>query len=305
MVTENQPFPPDQAAPNPQSKGASDEIDLFGPILGFARFIYGSRKAIGITTLAAIGIAIGYFIAAPKIYKSRMTCESVHLADGRVIDLISDLQTLLDLDDTVSVARMTNMKIADIKEVHFLKALSFAAIEQESKKDKEAVREGVSGTFGIEAEVKDLTILPKLQTGLIYYLSNIPYAVRRMQADTTAMKGIVRSMAIEQRHYDSIDKIFVQRILEHSGNGIMAANPFNYRVQLEEIFERRMEIEKNLRLLTEIRVIQEFVPFDKAASPRLGRSLITSVLLLNILMLAFKGSLLIMRRLKPLLEEGN
>ncbi|MES2387763.1 MAG: hypothetical protein V4543_07155 [Bacteroidota bacterium] len=286
-------------------KPGNDEIDLLAPLLGFLRFLYQSRWWMAAATIIAIAGSILYYKRTPPVFKSRMTCESSHFADGRVIDLVQDLQAMIDIGDTVQVKKLMNLPVKDIKQIVNLQALSFAMIEQESKKDKDAIHESVSGTFGVEALVKDLKVLPKVQYGLIHYLSENDFSRKRMEADTVTILKVINSMKREEIRYDSLNKTYYNHIMETGKGVMMTTNPFHYEIELQALYERRMELEKSLRLHTEIRIIQNFAAIKKPVSPRLGSSLLSSLVILNLLALALRGTIIIVRKLKPLLTEQH
>lgn len=84
---------------------------------------------------------------------------------------------------------------------------------------------------------------------------------------------------------------------------MLLGNPFAYKMQVQEIYERILEKQKSLALLEEIRVIQDFSRVRKPASPKLVLSVIGGISTFTTLVVLFLIIRVSIRKIRVLVAE--
>jgi hypothetical protein len=262
---------------------APDEIDLvqvFVKVVDFFRNNY-----LIFLILNALGIALGilYFKLKSPVYESRLIGECHSIPDSRSVDLLSDLENLRMNEDWKLLGNKLKMTEADAKLIKKIEPLSNIAIEKQTKglDDYLLPTLQVSYTFGVIARVKDNKILPKLQNGIVHYLSSNEFSqlrYSRFYNNGNTLKDFIHK---EIKKLDSVNTAFADKVVSGRNNVSTLTSPGDYKTIVIDLMGRILDIEDQLKFSKPVTIIQPFMPFKNPVEPNPNFIILLSVALAN------------------------
>jgi hypothetical protein len=259
-------------------KFAPDEIDLVGLFIRSVRFFYNNRHIfLFCTILAACGTA-GYMYFKPKVYQSRFTAECMSIPDSRTIELINDLEGLRINKDWNLLGNKLGMKPDRAKLIKKIEPLSTITIDKEAKgvDDYLLSTAETSYKFSIIALVKNNSVLPELQKGIIKYLSANEYSSLRVNRFIENRKSLLSYVNYELKKLDSLNSLYADKIV-HSSSSTSLTSPGDFKATVISLQEKKLAIEDELKFAAPVRVIQGFTAFKNPVEPILTFVLLTSL----------------------------
>ena len=251
-----------------RQKFAPDEIDLVGLFVRTVRFFYNNRFIfLACTILAGIGSA-GYMHFKPKVYQSRFTAECMSIPDSRTVELIYDLEGLRINEDWNLLGEKLGMKPERAKLIKKIEPLSNITIDKEAKgvDDYLLPTTETAYKFSIIARVKDNTVLPELQNGIIQYLSSNEYSSIRVNRFIENRKSLLAYINYELKKLDSLNSLYADKIV-HSNSSTSLTSPGDFKAMVITLQEKKLAVEDELRFATPVRVIQGFTTFKNPVEP--------------------------------------
>lgn len=249
-------------------KFAPDEIDLIGLFVRSVRFFYHNRLIfLACTVLAACGTA-GYMYFKPKVYQSRFTAECMSIPDSRTVELIYDLEGLRINQDWKLLGKKLGMTPERAKLIKKIEPLSNITIDKEAKgvDDYLLPTTETAYKFSIIAKVKDNSVLPELQKGIISYLSGIEYSSIRVNRFIENRKSLLAYVNYELKKLDSLNSLYADKIV-HSSSSTSLTSPGDFKAMVINLQEKKLAIEDELRFASPVRVIQGFTAFKNPVEP--------------------------------------
>jgi hypothetical protein len=238
-------------------------------------FLFNRRIVIGAFVLLSLLIGLGYYFTAKRIYSSKLTAESMHLSDGRILDLVGDLKRLLKDEDVKSLAIVLHLSDSAAKSIEGLETFSKIDIDENSGGADVEFKEGKGSQFSIIAKTSDYRFLPEIQAGLVRYLSENPYAKMRAEQEKEYLKNNIAEITKEIQKADSVNESILSGTISRSSTLVTT---YGQNAQaLSELYERRNRYIQELNFTMPIRVIQPFTIFTKPISPKLTLSILLSL----------------------------
>jgi hypothetical protein len=282
-------------------KFAPDEIDLVGLFIRSVRFFYNNRYIfLFCTILAACGTA-GYMYFKPKVYQSRFTAECMSIPDSRTIELINDLEGLRNNKDWNLLGVKLGMKPDRAKLIKKIEPLSTITIDKEAKgvDDYLLSTAETSYKFSIIALVKNNSVLPELQKGIIKYLSANEYSSLRVNRFIENRKSLLSYVNYELKKLDSLNSLYADKIV-HSSSSTSLTSPGDFKATVISLQEKKLAIEDELKFAAPVRVIQGFTAFKDPVEP-----ILTFVILISLAISYALGLLFIMIRFLTTVYSQN
>lgn len=233
-----------------------------------------------VLNILLIAIAIFYETQRLPKYKSKMTAISTYLSDGRVIDLLEDLDQFAQIGDYQSLARFLNMPIDKAKSIVQIKGVSAYANDTDRGIEEDKYNMIGGNQFNIVVYVTDLSILDELQLGIKYYIESRPFVQRLHQTQVRANKIMISKIEAKLNSLDSL-MLMPRPIITSKGNAeeLMLIAPEDVASFQLELNDRLLRLDHNLKLGEPIRILQEFKQFNHKTN--------TPIWLISFLLLSF------------------
>lgn len=226
-----------------------------------------------LTTAAAYALR---FIIKPS-YKTSGILASHELPGKYCSLLVHDLNKLKNTDNVPFLAKNLNISTTA--------AATINNFEVTSTQDtlKFGATDSVASLVSIDLQLTSMQYLDSIQQGLVYYLENVPYALKRKEAKIHSLQVLKASIDGRLKNLDSLRKLVSQSIVPRSqGQGIILGEPINpvsiYNAEAA-YFREQLNMEKQLKLIDNIEVFQPFQQLNRTNYPNYNKFLIVGFLL--------------------------
>lgn len=248
----------------------NDEIDLFILLL---KGVYIIRKNLRlIVLLIVIGGALGLakYLFGHKVFENKMIVSSNILTNIYSQILFDNINRHMLEHNLAEVAKLlgTDEKVA--KQINSLK------IESLRKEDKDA---GEKDRFLITAEVSDQSIIPQLQTAILYYLENNSFVKVRVEINRKTMQQLLAAVEKEIADMEELKKRIANGEFFQTAKGNLMFDPTSVNSKILELTERKLNYQNALTLSNSVYVIEGFTIFEKQTKPRLLFSVVGGALI--------------------------
>jgi hypothetical protein len=268
----------------------NDEIDLFRLLL---KGVYIIRKNFWlIVLLVVIGGAVGWakFLFGHKVFENKMIVSSNILTNTYSQILFDNLNRHMREHNLAEVAKVMGVDEKVAKQINSLK------IEGLRKEDKDA---GEKDRFLITAEVSDQSIIPQLQTAILYYLENNSFVKVRVEISRKTTEQLLAAVEKEIADMEELKKRIANGEFFQTAKGNLMFDPTSVNSKILELTERKLTYQNALTLSNSVYVIEGFTIFEEQTRPRflysvVGGALTGVVIVLIILGIRFIRELLIL-----------
>ena len=265
---------------NPHSSGT---IDLSKAFADFIRLAIQYPLTIILTFFLCVGGGLVYYWMSPKTYESKMILQSDILSESYALKLAENINAHIkdgDTDYLASRLSLTNDEAQLLREFKVASALTPMS-QQTREQDKIIVV--------ISVRVQDNAILPKLQAGIIGYLSNNPYIKKRVEENRKKYEGLIAALDREIRLMDTLKvKIEKGTFVTSKANGISLIDVSKLYEVSADLHEKKLNWVIELAIVDSVQVVEDFSTYSKPVWPKLSIVLLASlVLAMLILFLIF------------------
>ena len=265
-----------------ETSRSADTIDLSKVFTDFTRVVLQNPGTIILTIVLCVAVGSLYFWIAPKTYESKMILHSDILSESYVLKMAENINTHVKDGDTeflASILNMTNEEARLLREFKVTSALT--PMSQQTKESDKFI-------VVISVRVKDNAILPKLQKGIVEYLTNNPYIKKRVDEIKKKCVGLIAVLDREIALMDTLKaKIAKGTFGTSKTNGISFMDISKLYEVSANMHEKKLDLTTRIALVESIQIIEDFSPYGKPVWPKLSitifASLVTSVFILFLL----------------------
>ncbi len=259
------------------------DIDLFELLGRLMRFF--SRHSAWLAGATAFGVLIGIaaFKLKDKEYRSNMVAASHSLPDGRIIEIVDDLNQLITDQDYPRLAAALGLTVDQARLINDFEVTSFYEMEKKTKKlndDKMELKE--STTFKLNASVKDTALFAPVARGIVSCLTNNTYAQEQLSSHKKALVVQLGEIEHRIRLHDSLGQIMQDHLRNNRGTMVISNELSTSQAVVFELESKRAGLNQELERLQEVRVIKPFTIFKKSRWPKLSISVGIGILISNI-----------------------
>ena len=138
-------------------------------------------------------------------------------------------------------------------------------------------RDSTLSLFKILLTLKSTQYLDTIQWGLVNYLENNEYAIKRKEARRRSLLAMKENLSHKLESLDSLKKIVNSSIIPRSeGKGIILGEPIDpvsvYQAEIN-YFREQLSIDQSLATIDNIEILQPFLELDHTNYPRYNRLL--------------------------------
>lgn len=261
---------------------SSDTIDLSKAFIHLVRLLTQNILTVIITLLVSLGAGLFYYWISKKTFESKMIIQSDILSESYSLKLAENLDKHIrdhDYDFLASKLRLTKQEVRQLKEFKIVSALTPMS-QQMAEKDKIIVV--------ITVRIKDNSILPNLQKGIILYFNNNDYIKKRVDENRKKYEGLIKALDKEIKRLDTLKNKVSSGTLTNARIGnVSFLDVSGLYGMTAHLIEKKYDYMIELATVDSVQVIEDFTPYDKPVWPRLSIVLATSLALAGFVMFIF------------------
>lgn len=263
----------------------SDEIDLVELLVKGVLLI--KRNLFQIVIFFAIGSGLGFAYAslAPKVYESNMILSSGILTESYSKRLIENLNALIQEKNIIELSARLSLTQ---DETEVLNKFKIESVKEKST----SAQDSDNASFLVTVELKDESLLPKLEEGLVNYLQDNDFVKIRVEQNKNYLKQMIQKVQAEIESLESFKASIYEGKFFQSTSGNIMFDPTTVNSKIIDLSKEKINLENSLQLVNSVQVINSFTKFDKPVWPKKSVSMAAGAtfgLFLVGLMIAFKS----------------
>lgn len=245
------------------TKYATDEIDLTELVLSVLRFLNRHRASFLISIAVSIGLSVTAYLLLPKVFESKMILQSDILTESYTERITESLDNLIREDNLKALSARLTISEAEAEKIK--------KIEIESVKKQGSTKDTEESIFIITCEIKDKTILPKLQEGVIAFLRNNEFVKIRVKQRETYYVSLIAKIQEEINSLDSLKKrLFEGKPVYGSAAEMLLVDPTSIYSEIIDLTKEQLNYKNSLELVNSIQLVEGFTAYEKPAKPKLS-----------------------------------
>jgi hypothetical protein len=155
--------------------------------------------------------------------------------------------------------------------------------------------------FIIKADVLDQDILPELQQGLIYYLSNNEFVKVRVEQNKAYLRQMLAKIDDEIKDMESFKERILNGDFFQRVQGNVMFDPTTVNSKILDLTKERINLQNNLELANSVQLIEGFTRYERPVRPRLSVSLISG----SFVGLLFVSALIAFKSIRRILKIAD
>ncbi|MBX2895014.1 MAG: hypothetical protein KF763_06210 [Cyclobacteriaceae bacterium] len=254
-------------SPEKKSVVAADEIDLTELMVSIIKFLNKNLVVFSVFILLGIGFSILAYAISPRVYESKMILQSDILTESYAERITESLDRLIKEGNSRVLSSRLNISEDEAEKIN--------KIEIESVKQTTASKEKEESIFIITCEIKDKSILPELQDGIIALLRNNEFVKIRVKQRETYYTSLIAKIQEEINSLDSLKKrLFQGKPVYGKSAEMMLVEPTSIYSKIIDLNKEQINYKNALELVNSIQLVEGFTAFEKPAKPKLSIALI-------------------------------
>lgn len=242
-----------------------DDIDLVALLERFTVFFRKNKWLFIICCFFGLSLGFLRYLSLPAIYKSRMLLQPLMLSNQNDIQIVTNWNDLLKGGNRTVLSSIFAIPEDTLQDLKQIKAEEIQKIFTASNPNG----------FTIDVWVTDVSILGRLQGGIVYGFENNEYVKNRLASKKNRLLELIDITSSEIKRLDSTNKI-VENIIV--GKGVSSASLIvdgsTISRQVIEMNEKLLNFKEELKFASSIQVLQGFSKFKSPAGPNLYKWLI-------------------------------
>lgn len=228
-----------------------------------------------ITITIGTGIGFGIYFLIKPVYITYLTLVSYRLSNDHCAQLIGTLHELADDEENAPVlGKLLNLTTEEAEQIN---AIEYRNLNEKMEKIYgDSVLKNLP--FTVRVEVHDTSILDKLQTGIVNYIENNEYGVKRKKLALENLELMRAEVRRNLKQLDSLKETVEQSIIPRgTGTGIIFGepiDPINVYNKAIDMYRGELKIREEIALLSNIEVMENFTKFVKPDWPKLWLNLL-------------------------------
>jgi hypothetical protein len=227
----------------------ADELDiavLFQQATSFFRQ-YGKLLLI----VALVGSLAGFarYWKTPYLYTSSLVLQPTILTEPEQIAVINNWSALMQKKERRLLAKQFNLDLSLLNKVEKITVEELQKIY--APKNYTA--------FTVTVIVRDTTILPDLQKGMLYALENSGYVKEKLVSRKNILVSMIQTVQQEITRLSKLQQVVDNSIQQPGNTGSrLMLNVSDISTQIANLQERRLNYEEELSFLSPVNVLQNF-----------------------------------------------
>lgn len=252
-------------------------IDLFKALTALVSLIFKHIRLIVLTFGLFIGASLLYFYTATRVYESKMILQSDILSESYSQKLAENLNNHIQSKDYNFLASRLNLSADQAHKLREFKLISALTPMSQQMNEREKT------IVVISVRVTDNAILPKLQEGIIHYLSDNDYIRKRVTAKRQQYAMLLASVNKEIQRLDTLkNKISKGEFPGFKSSSTSVLDFAGLYTDAIKLYESRFNASMGLELVESIQVIEDLSPYDKPVWPK-GSIIVAGALMLALI----------------------
>ena len=215
-----------------------------------------------------------FYRFSPKKFESKMIIQSDALSESYSFKLANKLNEHIYNHDTDYLSSKLNLTPEETKLLLGFEMVLALPPTSQLMNEKEKI------IIVIVVRVSDNAILPKLEKGIIQYLSTNDYVKKRVEENKKYFESVIASYDRELKIMDTLKiKILKGKYSSSKDGGALIMDLGNLFETAGDLSEKKYSAERLLARVESIQVIEGLTPYKKPIWPKLSIVLLTSLVL--------------------------
>jgi hypothetical protein len=190
-----------------------------------------------------------------------MVVNSSLLTSANTASLLETLDILIKEGNHKELSKKLGFSLNASKSLNEIKVVS---IEDEDAPELVYI-------YQIQVKVENNQILDSLQAGIINYLEKSPYVKRRIDIKKQNILALIDRIQNEMVELDSLKDMVNNNLVSRSQNSnILIMEPVNVYREAITLYQKELELQRDLVLVDNIQILEDFTVFLKPVSPKLS-----------------------------------
>jgi hypothetical protein len=258
------------------NRNDEDDVDLIGLVERASRYFrkYGGLYIAAI--IAGVGLGILFSFVVRKEYRSQMILHSSYLTNPEQIQIVDNWSELLKRHEYDALAEIFHCRQEVVKKLSYLDAQEIQKVFTPNNPNG----------FYIDVRVEDNDILPELQSGIVYGLSNTEYIRQRTASKKENLTELMAKVDSEIKKLDSI-KATIRDIINNKekNSSSLLLDVSGVNRQWVDLNEKMIYYKDELRFSNGVQVLEGFNKFTAPVSP--GWKILTLLCLIVALVITY------------------
>lgn len=236
-----------------------NEIDLGKAFFKLVLAIKQNFKIILLIFLGGMMLGFAYGIIGTKIYETKMMITSDILTESYSEKLINNLTLMIKEENNVMLASKLGVKVTDAEQI--------ASIGIESAVDDRTLKEEDKRWFLITVQIKDQSIIPQFEKGLLNYLGNNEYVKIRIEQRRRYFGELIKKIDNEISSLETLKSNITSGALFASAKGNIMFDVTEVNSKIIELNKEKYSFQNNLELASSVQLVEGFTKFNKPIKP--------------------------------------
>lgn len=276
-----------------QQASPTDEIDLFELFAKIILSIKNNIVLIVVAFLVGSFSGLAYYKISPKVFESEMLISSDILTESYGKSLIDNLDKFVKEGSIQSLSKKLNLSPKQASAIDGIKIKS--ALEAQVN-----TLENAKIYLLVEVKLRDNSIWPQLQNGLIDYLQNNEFAKIRTEQKKKYTNEIIDKINLELVYLEKLKaRIADGGLTQSTKEYLVLFDPTTINSKIIDFSREKINLQNSLETISSVQVVEGFSVFKNPVSPKLSLSLAAGSslgLFFAALIIAFRALILALRR---------
>ncbi len=247
-----------------------EEVDIRKLLLKLLLLLKTYFRLTVICILIGISGSVSFYFSKSPSYESQMIISSGFLDYGSVEAIVKNLNELIQERNYREVANKISM---DIEQVTKIEEITVNDIYGIKEKDK-------AGLFQLSVIIKNNLLLTELQEGIMFFLEENVFVKKRIKLKKENLRARIDFLQKEIDQIDSLKRrIETRGLIRDKSNNLVLFDPVSVYEQLVLLFEKKLDLEREVELANNFQVVEGFTSFQKPVSPQLAVYLLTGFII--------------------------
>ncbi|MDR3094251.1 MAG: hypothetical protein LBU62_06400, partial [Bacteroidales bacterium] len=244
--------------------------------------IFLIRKSLWIVSFAIVGGIIGHtlYYATKQVYSSYLIAETGKIQSEIFVNHVNRLNKLGSKPEILS--KYLNINKNDAEKISSIKAYYGIDVNKDKNVDyvdfnesynpKDTNQRRVDDYLYLKVTVYDEDVFPKLQSGLIQYITNNTYIKRLFEVNMQQKNALISELNLEIKKIDSLQNYQMRQDRTNLKDILLTSKPEIklFYGDLLFLYKQKQELERDTAIFkSPVAIIQNFTPLSIEDHPKL------------------------------------
>ncbi len=241
---------------------SSDNVGLTDFLIIVYAFLKRNFILLFAFLIVGAGIGTAYSYLKPNYYYSELIGYSNVVDKTTLLEILNPLTALVEEKNYDEISKMLGINVAEAKNIRLLE---FAQSKHTKTSNTPATDQKLGALILVKTEVYDRVVLPKLETGILKFMSSNPYVSKTLKLELRKSNTLISEVTDNIRVLDSLNFDTNPNSYKSTLTIKGQLNPVNYNEALTFV----QDLKNHVDLLEPFTVVSSFYNLNKPANKNL------------------------------------